>query len=171
MAECIGFMIRANSWSEWIWPWAGKLVVFYSCCNVAVSIGSVSYCWFTYGYITSDRVFHSMNFMLVIPQNVSGNQQNSIMIFLCVRLPWNQTTLHGYLGEAGSITIFGDVYASECFTLLMFFVSICLHHQAFYKMFKHWIDQRNRQERNNSDEVFLCDLIRFHIMIKAYVMS
>lgn len=72
------------------------------------------------------------------------------------------------MAEEGCVTIFGDVYASESFTLLLFFVSICLHHRAFYRMFKHWIDKRNRQQRNDSDEMFLCDLIRFHIMVKEY---
>lgn len=91
------------------------------------------------------------------------------MKILHFSLPWNQTALLGYVAEAGIVTIFGDVYACEIFTLLLLFVSICLYHQAFYKMFKYWVDKWNRKERNNSNEMFLCDLIRFHIMVEEYV--
>lgn len=64
-AECVGLLNRANSISEWIWPLAGKLVVLYSGSNIAVSIASAIYCWSIYGQMKSDRVFHSMNVMLV----------------------------------------------------------------------------------------------------------
>lgn len=85
-------------------------------------------------------------------------------------LPWNQTTLYGYYGELVTITTVGNVYAAITFTLSLFFVSICLHHQAFCKMFKLWVDawneDRGNYENDSKDEQFLCDLIRFHIEVK-----
>lgn len=65
-APGMDLLIQANSISEWIWPLALKLTVFYSCCNVGVSVASAVYCRSIYGYIKSDRVFHSMNSMWVI---------------------------------------------------------------------------------------------------------
>lgn len=86
------------------------------------------------------------------------------------RLPWNQTTLYGYYGEVITCTAFGNVYGAIIFTLSLFFVSICLHHEAFCKMFKVWIDDWNGHEGNResrcSDEQFICNLIRFHVTVK-----
>lgn len=65
-APGIHFLIQANSISEWIWPLAIKLTLFYDFCNTCVSVATAIYCLSIYGYIKSDRVFHSMNVMYVI---------------------------------------------------------------------------------------------------------
>lgn len=79
--------------------------------------------------------------------------------------PWNQTTFLGYSGEVVGITIFGNEYSAILFVLVFLFVSICLHHQAFAKMFKLWVYEWNRHGDANAEK-FLCNLIRFHISIK-----
>lgn len=84
-------------------------------------------------------------------------------------LPWNQTTLVGYAEElCFSIPVgFGYFFVNGVFSLL--FISICQHHQAFYKMFKHSV-VKSKPKRpngtNQSDAKFFYDLIRFHTSVK-----
>ena len=102
---------------------------------------------------------------------LTRKRKTNLKIWNFFSLPWNQTTWYGYFGELITITGVGNVYSGITFVLLIFFVAICLHHQAFYKMFKMWIDAQNEQQQeknrdNRSDEQFLCDLIRLHISVK-----
>lgn len=51
--------------------------------------------------------------------------------------------------------------------VLLLFVAICLHNQAFSEMFDQSIDKWNgRKGKNQNDEKFLCDLMRFHLTVK-----
>lgn len=50
-------------------------------------------------------------------------------------------------------------------TFAMLFISTCIHHQPFYKIIKDLVDKWNRSEDHRSDEQFLCDLVRFHILV------
>lgn len=51
--------------------------------------------------------------------------------------------------------------------VLLLFVAICLHNQAFSEIFEHSIDKWNRRKgKNQNDEKFLCDLMRFHLTVK-----
>lgn len=85
----------------------------------------------------------------------------------CSSLPWNQTTVLGYLGEIGFIMFSAKAFMITNGVLLMFFVSICRHYGAFYQIFKHSIGKLTHSDRNNRcDKAILCDLIRFHISIK-----
>lgn len=76
-------------------------------------------------------------------------------------LPWNQSTYLGYFAEIlfHSITSYG--YGISIGTPLLLFISLCFHHQAFSKMFKHSIDESEKY-----DAKLLCDFIRFHISAK-----
>lgn len=78
-------------------------------------------------------------------------------------LPWNQSTPMGYVGElCFSIWVgFGYFFANGAFLLL--FISMCLHHQAFYGMFRHLVEKLKRPKKNRCDAQFLCDLVRFYI--------
>lgn len=53
-------------------------------------------------------------------------------------------------------------------TILLLFISMCLHHRAFYKMMKNSIDKLNQKSNDEirCDEKFLRDLIQFHISSK-----
>lgn len=75
-------------------------------------------------------------------------------------VPWNQTTLIGYLGEEFTILSGGGAYMVGLGVVLLLFVSICMHHQTFCKIFEHMIDESNcREKENRNDERFLCDLM------------
>lgn len=50
---------------------------------------------------------------------------------------------------------------------LILFISMCLHHQAFYKMFQYSLEQFNVSERKRNDEIN--DIIRFHVLTKRLV--
>lgn len=89
----------------------------------------------------------------------------------CFSLPWNQTTLMGYSGEICVIISAGFASFAISGALLILFVSVSLHHQAFYKIFKYKLDAVDRCEENQCDEMFLRDLIRFHISAKEWVLQ
>lgn len=77
-------------------------------------------------------------------------------------LPWNQHTLIGYFGETFATLLIGEAYGIANGSLLLLFVSLCMHHQAFYQMFQYStskLESRNAQEQ-------LCKLIRFHSSVK-----
>lgn len=81
-------------------------------------------------------------------------------------LPWDTTTLTGYIGE-----IIFDINLAEAFyiatgVLLLLFMSICLHHRAFYKRFQHSLRALDQPNEIENIDKFICDLIRFHISIK-----
>lgn len=76
-------------------------------------------------------------------------------------LPWNQRTPAGYATDVCFVAGFSYEYFILNGVPLVLFISICLHHQAFYKMFKHSIDNSSQY-----DAKLLCDLIRFHILVK-----
>lgn len=78
-------------------------------------------------------------------------------------LPWDQTTPVGY----GSELILDLPIGFSCMVVngvfLLLFVSICQHHQAFYKMFKYSINNSKRSDgANRCDAKFICDLIDFY---------
>lgn len=81
-------------------------------------------------------------------------------------VPWNQSTPVGYVEEmCFSIPIsFGYFFVSGTFSLL--FISICVHHQAFYEMFKLSVNKLKRSNVRRCDAKFLRDSIRFHILVK-----
>lgn len=51
-------------------------------------------------------------------------------------------------------------------TLLIFFISICLHHQAFYKMFSHLVFELNTMHENRNRKQLMREIVRFHITAK-----
>lgn len=82
-------------------------------------------------------------------------------------LPWNQTTAIGYFGETCLEAMIGYALATSSGSLLIFFISMCLHHRAFRKMFDHSLQKFNRSVKKKPESAkFLCNLIRFHISVK-----
>lgn len=87
-------------------------------------------------------------------------------------LPWDQSSVVGYLGEVFHITIATKVYLIVNGVPLMLFISICTQHRAFYPIFKHSIDKWNARDKiqqiqhHRDGKKFICGLIRFHLSVK-----
>lgn len=92
---------------------------------------------------------------------VERNKQNTKNLIFIFSLPWNQTTPAGYFAEMCVSILFSYVYLILTGIPLLLFISMCIHHQAFLEMFKHWIGKSVQ-----CDAKLLCDLIRFHISAK-----
>lgn len=89
-------------------------------------------------------------------------------IFLFNRsLPWDQTTYAGYLCEDVLICMFALTFIIGTGMALLLFISICIHHLAFYEMFKHSIENWNENKQNRNDNKFISDLICFQTDVKG----
>lgn len=80
--------------------------------------------------------------------------------------PWDQHTLLGY-----TIELFFQILNTEGYflfsgSLLLLFISMCWHHQTFYKMFQHSTQQLNHRDKKRDDHEHITELIRFHVSIK-----
>lgn len=113
----------------------------------ATSLLSVLYCYLTHGDFNAEHFYRPGKYVYGIQIRFSLN----IILFIRLRnkrktfespfsLPWDQMTSAGYFAEVLSSISFGYV----CFDLngvqLLFFISLCIHHQAFSKMFEHSIE-------------------------------
>lgn len=79
-------------------------------------------------------------------------------------LPWDQTTAIGYIGEVCFQIMMGEGYLFSNGALLLLLISMCWHHQAFYKMFRHFVCEIDSKEKNA--KLKLCELVRFHILVR-----
>lgn len=102
----------------------------------------------------------------------NDNTVKSILIYVgtlvvvCLHsLPWNQTTPFGYVGEACFVIATAEAFLFGNGSTFLLFISLCIHHHAFYSMYKHLISKYNHNG-NNAAEIFLRDLTRFNISIK-----
>lgn len=59
---------------------------------------------------------------------------------------------------------FAEAYYITNGAFLLLFISICLQHLAFGKIFRHSV--YNRSDKDQNDVKFLRDLIQFHITAK-----
>lgn len=77
-------------------------------------------------------------------------------------LPWNQNTPIGYI-----TTMVYSISSSESYfllngSILLLFISMCLHHRAFYRRFEYSLDNLdNLNQKTNSNQEF-SELIDFH---------
>lgn len=88
------------------------------------------------------------------------------LFLLYFSLPWDQSTLFGYVLEMFVVIYEGQTYMISNGVFLLFFISICCHHQAFYRMFKHSMTKLDHHDANRNDKRFLCDVIRFHASVR-----
>lgn len=89
-------------------------------------------------------------------------------LFVCCRLPWNQATLWGYLTEMSFNALNFECFLIANGVIMLLFMFICYHHQAFSSMLKSSIAKIDcTLIANKLDRKDLCDLIEFHISIKA----
>lgn len=85
------------------------------------------------------------------------------------RLPWNQTTPIGYFGEIWLSTWFAGCYFFMNGVVFLLFISMCLHHQAFYRMLKHSLNAFDYPNEKRNDKRMLCKLIRFYNTVREWV--
>lgn len=102
---------------------------------------------------------------------INGHFDTNYVIHMTkVIVPWNQTTLAGYLGEDFYIFFAAVAFNVIAGVIFLLFVSICIYHSAFYQMFEHSINKWNQNiNGDQNDEQFIFDLISFHIEVKAWV--
>lgn len=81
-------------------------------------------------------------------------------------LPWDQTTLIGYFEEMVFTAVVAFAFWFTNGVFLIFFTSICIHHRAFYEIFKHSVEKFNRRYRNTKS---IRELIYFYMLIKKQV--
>lgn len=90
----------------------------------------------------------------------------SIEIQIHNRLPWNQQTQIGFFIEIVFTTCVGEIYLIVNGSFLLLFISICLHHQAFSKMFQYFVQKFTKDDEYQNHKDFLCHLFRFHVSVK-----
>lgn len=110
------------------------------------------------------------DFSLKSPKNTNNFIAHEILFVFIYSLPWNQSTLFGYIGEILFTVMLAPPYFTVLGVIFVLFISICMLHQAFYKIFEYSInkwDAMTTDDKNKcNNKHFLCDLIRFHILIK-----
>ena len=138
-------MDEMNQKSEWIWKMYAIFVMgSFVLNNITMSGGSIVYCWAKYGAFDTTHLYTAYQFIL----------------------PWNQTTKLGYFMEIICDIILGTSYFLANGSLLLLFISICLHHLAFYNRFKYSISKLGNSKNPENDKKLLCDLIQFHNLAK-----
>lgn len=98
--------------------------------------------------------------------NIVLNLSCFFLLHLFNSLPWNITTPLGYFGEILYHVTTGQAYVFTNGMTLLFFIAICLHHQAFFQMFEHSVQNIESNHQTNRQ---LCALIEFHNIIKRFV--
>lgn len=111
-------------------------------------------------------LYHPYIMMFVTQANSEAKSINSLNILIVCSLPWDQSTPLGYFTEVCFVAHNGLTYFVGSGGLLLFLISICFHHHAFYQIFKQSVDELNYFDGNRNDKELLCDLIRFHTLVK-----
>lgn len=93
-------------------------------------------------------------------------RQDLALHFFPRRLPWDQQAVFGFLGEMFYILAVALAYYFANGTFLVLLVSICMHHRAFYKMFKMFVRELDELDSARRQEEMLCHVIHFHVTVK-----
>lgn len=73
----------------------------------------------------------------------------------------------GYFMEISLGISSGGGYYLFSGVMLLWFISMCIHHQAFYQMFLHYVHQSDALKENKNLNSHLCELVEFHISVKT----
>lgn len=84
------------------------------------------------------------------------------------RLPWDQRTIRGYIGETVFSVISSSLYLHTNVVFLTFFIAICEFNQAFSNYFDALIAQFHSTNEFKGAKSLLCYIIRYHVSIKRY---
>lgn len=171
------FLSQADKLCELIWSIYFKLHVIYMVSVTIAPAASIISCWLIYGHFDVDHLFHILNMRSVSAAFIYRikNFRNELVWIekkiMHFSSPWDKTTMLGYFGEIVQTWIAAEIYLIVNGVALVLFISICIHHRAFYKIFKHSIHEWNSCQKNqNHDEdrgsIFVRDLIHFHILVK-----
>lgn len=87
------------------------------------------------------------------------------LAFIC-SLPWDQSTMTGYFGEIFYVIAIIQAYMFMNGSILLLFVSICLVHQAFSKMFLNTLNQLNDIELQLCVESYFVSSFNFGVAPK-----
>lgn len=88
---------------------------------------------------------------------------NKILIYFS--FPWNQQTPIGYIFELILDIASAEGYWIGCGSLLLLFISINLHHRAFFEMFRHLLRDLDQFDQHKDQHLFH-KLIQFHKSVK-----
>lgn len=90
------------------------------------------------------------------------------LYFGAISLPWNEETPLGYSAEIGFNIAIDQAYMISNGALLLLFISICMHHQAFHQIICQMVTELNdsSNEQQNENKKNLAEIIRFQMMIK-----
>lgn len=140
------FLNEANGKSEWIWKMYAKFLMSgFVANNVLMSGASIAFCLLTYDVFDTKHLYTSYKLVL----------------------PWDQTTKIAYFLEIILNILQGESYLLVNGAMLLLFISICCHHMAFYNRFRYSISKLGDSCNSQNDKNRLCDLIRFHILVKT----
>lgn len=162
------FLAQISHTSEWMWKIYFNWIAVILVTNVIVA-PIILYYLMINGNLPADDFWRPIPFVWVIQltfQFAVIYQKNLLIVF---SLPWNQTTMYGYFGELGMVVSDTTGFMLVNGTFLLLFVAICMHHQAFLKVFKTVIAKSNQSINTNGKQStarFLCKLIRFHLSVK-----
>lgn len=91
----------------------------------------------------------------------------STILFLYHSLPWDQTSLFGYVGE-----IIYDIAIAVAYIIaisfIVFFIALCQHYHAFYQIYERLVRKLDNCNGIKEKNVRLCSAIRFHISVLKY---
>lgn len=152
-------LTRANTTSEWIWTIYLKYVAVSVIGMDMTGVLTVLYCYFTHERLNSDHFYRAGKLVYVIKIQFTWKDMKKFVDYFS--LPWNQATNMGYFGEMLLCTFTCTGYLISNGIPLVLFLSLCVHHQAFAKIFKH---KSNKSVK--CDAKMLCGLINFHISAK-----
>lgn len=163
-------MIQTNNTCEGMWIIYQKLGEMLLIIMLLLPAASVLSNWLIDGSLIVEHFYRPIKTMFVFIR-----EKIQDIFWYCLlplfSLPWDQSTIIGYLGEQILINIMCFVYSVINGVHLLLFISICLHHRTFYEIIESWIDKWNNGNGNGNPcdrdaRKFLHSLIRFHISSK-----
>lgn len=89
-----------------------------------------------------------------------------IICAIVFSLPVDQSKLFGYIVEICSTMLCGEAFYDVNGSVLVLFISMCFHHQAFANIFKYSTDKLNECNQKQKAEQIICDLVRFRILVQ-----
>lgn len=160
-AESIEFLMRANEKCEWMWKVYFIFGMGGYCADlILTAMTSILLCFHRYGTLDTQHLYLPSRLMWVTMHTFSLNYYNFWMNF---SLPWSHETLTGYFAEVLYSTISAESFLCFNGAILMLFISMCMHHAAFYDIYHNYVQKLNSDVRK-MEPIFR--IIRFHIKVK-----
>lgn len=176
--ESFGFLTRANNISEWIWKLEFLFGIKGFCVNMILAcLSSVLLCFYSYRAFIKQNLFLPFRIVWVLFfLNRSQSMEHKLKIdteknilFILNRLPWNQQTAYGYFWEICFSILASLHFLISNAAVLIFFISMCLHHRAFYQIFQQSVGKLEYCDKYRNDSKFICELVRYFVLVKEYV--